>query len=222
MEDKKKIEIKETLNKGINEKAKQALRDFVNLKKTETLIKDNKAYFTFKDREYRVNTPTQEQGSVIDEAREKKLAELLQNDDYMSEEHWKKIWKKKGFDIDAIDEEIEDLGLATEALLFKLATAQKEQVIKQLSEQIEDNKEKVQDLIIKKTDKLQYSIEKRIRDFSANYTCYYMLQVKDEKGNWSRKFDSFEDYSKCQDTILVNKAMEATLTLLYQVTGDIF
>ena len=209
-----KKDIKTMLDEKIDEKAKEVLLNFQELKGVETLIQDNKAIFTYKEKSYRVRMPNQEEVNLINDAREIKLIEYIKDAKYMSEDYWRKIWKEKGVDLDLIDAELEEIQDKMQDLLFRLATANLPADIKKLTDLIESKKAKVNELIFKKTDKLQYAIEQRIRDYANFYTCYLLFEEKKEDV-WKQVFDKYEDFDKCNDSSLIGKALESTMRLMY-------
>lgn len=211
-EDKTKIE--EMLTEKISESAKAALEEFQSIAGVEATIKDNKIVFILDGKKYRIRTPNQEDLLLMDNAKETKLMEYIKNKTYMSEDYWKAVWKEKGLDLDELEAKITDVKDGMYDLLFKLATLSQQKDIDVIKGKINEKKSKLNEYIIKKTDKLQYSIEQKMRDFGVNYTAYFMLEEEID-AKWKRPFDSFDDFMKSDNSKLVYSALEYTMKLLY-------
>ena len=206
--------IEKMLNEKVSKEALKVLEDYQKTSEVEAEIKDNKVMFILGKQKYRIRTPNQEEIIQIDNAKEEKLTECIRNKNYMSEDYWKRIWKEKGFDLDELENKIQDIKDGMYDLLFKLATVTSKQDRDTLKDRIEEKKRVLNELIIKKVDKLQYSIEQKMRD-NANFYISYLMLEKADGDKWERNFKTYDDFMKSDNPELVNKAIEFTMRLLY-------
>lgn len=198
----------------IAKKVSQTLQDLADETAFENLIKDNKIEFTLKGNAYRVRKPNLIEQGLATKARTKKYLELIEDDTCLFREQWVEKYKAKGIDIDKIEREIIQLESEVEKLLLRLAKVEDESDINLLKNEIRTLRDKQVALTMQKTDLLSYSIEDKLLYFVNTYVSYLVLEKKTQDG-WKRAFDNYEDFSKSDDSILINKAFYYMNLIVY-------
>jgi len=206
--------------KKMNEKhlmAKEGMKAISELEETvkmENIIKDSKIVFESGGKSLRVRKPTLSEQQEIDSIRRKKYMELVRDDSFMFRKQWIEIYKKKGIDINKMDDDIKRIQDDLRALLLRLAKTAEPKAVKLLKGEINKLKDKAYGLSIEKTDLLVYSIEDQLTIHVNSYTTYVVLE-RNEGGKWIKRFKSYEDFEKSENDDLIGKAFYFINALMY-------
>ena len=204
----------------MNEKhlmAKEGMKAISELEETvkmENIIKDNKIVFESGGKSFRVRKPTLSEQQEIDSIRRKKYMELVRDNSFMFRKQWIEIYKKKGIDINKMDDDIKRIQDDLRALLLRLAKTAEPKAVKLLKDEVNKSKDKAYGLSIEKTDLLVYSIEDQLTIHVNSYTTYIVLE-RNEGGKWDKAFKSYEDFEKSENDDLVGKSFYYINTLMY-------
>ena len=182
--------------------------------KMENVIKDNKIVFTSGGKSFRVRKPTLSEQQEIDSIRRKKYMELVRDDSFMFRKQWVEIYKKKGIDLNKMDDDIKRIQDDLRSLLLRLAKTAEPKAVKLLLAEAKKTKNKLYELSIEKTDLLVYSIEDQLTIHVNSYTTYVVLE-RNEGGKWTKSFKSYEDFEKSENDDLVGKSFYFINTLMY-------
>jgi len=188
---------------AIAKEASKAYRDLEESVRMENIVKDNKIEFKSGDKNYRIRKPNLEEQQEIDDVRRKKYLELMRDDSYLFRKQWVKEYKKKGIDIDKMDNDIKLKGNKIKELLLKLATLNDKKLIGELKDQILKLRDEQYLLNMEKTDLLSYSIEDQLMIYVNSYTACVILERK-EKDKWVKQFKDYDEFQKCEDMDLIN------------------
>jgi len=193
----------------------ETLDEAEQLQNLEQMIKNGKIIFPLKDKTYRIRKPTYEEQIEVESFRRKKYLEYIKDKSMLRRKDWIKLYKEeKGIDIDQMEGKILQLEAQKEKLEEKLATSSNDADIKALKKEIQELKLKQMDINMEKTDLLSYSIEDQLMIAVNSYYTYVVLEVKkDDK--WERAFKTYEEFSKSNDNILVNRAFYYINYLIY-------
>ncbi len=196
--------------------AKQVLKTLDELaqkEELENIVKDNCIKFKINNDEYRLRKPNADEGEQIGTLRRKKYMELVKDDSYLFTKQWIEIYKKKGVNIEKMEQDIKNLEAKIKELLIRLAQLTSNEDIEKIKNEVIKLKEQMYDLSIERTDYLGYSIEEQINIYATAYTCYLILEKKtDDK--WVRAFANYDAF-KDNNTILTTRALYYVNYLIY-------
>jgi len=209
MDNSKKEEAKELLKK---------MKDNFDLSLLEEWIKDNKLEFKHKEIIYRVRPLTMLEKEEINRLTSQEFGRLMIDKNILTEKMIIKNYKEKGLDLEELDSDMKKLENDKRSADLKLgeAIAKKvdEAVWKVYEEQINEIKEKLFLLSLEKSAYLSYSLESCLKNFSAKCISFMSLDKKTEE-NWGRVFQSMNDFNKCEDEELKEKAVYYSIMLNY-------
>ena len=212
MENKKKMEQTE---KHLSAKeGMKAIQEIEETTKMENIVKDNKIVFKSGSNSFRVRKPTLSEQQEVDAIRRKKYMELVADDSFLFRKQWIENYKKKGIDINKMDDDIKRAQGDYESLLLRLAKTADSKSIELLKKEIDKTKEKMYSLSLEKTDLLVYSIEDQLLIHVNSYVAYRVLE-KQEKDKWIKPFNSYEDFEKSENHDLINKTFSFINHLMY-------
>lgn len=198
----------------------QKLKDNAELSIIEEIIKDNKVEFKHKDKIYRVRLLNRFEKEQLDEMRCRRYGQLIQDDNVLLESDLRKIYKKRGMDVNELDEEIRKLELEKNSQELKLGEAIANKigntVLKTYKIKIEEIQDNITLSLIKKSGLLAYSLENRLLNYVAEIITYLSLEVKKED-EWIRAFKTFEDFRQYPDEVLIEKAGGYSIKLHYNL-----
>jgi len=194
--------------------ALKALQEWEQSLKAENLIKDNTIKFKVKDVDYRVRLPDSDEQQILEEQQRRKYLELVKDDSFLFRKQWIEQYKKKGIDIDKMEQEIKTLDSEIKKLLLKLAQTQDKKGIKELKEDINKLRDKQYQIVIEKTNLLGYSIEDQLQIHVNSYTAFLVLEKKVEN-KWIKCFEKYEDFMNCKDVELINQTFGFLNYLVY-------
>lgn len=174
-------------------KVSKKMDELERVETTEDLIKQGIYEFSLGDSKYRVRKPTHQERIDIQKKRREVYTKLVQDDSYLFEDEWKKIHKKKGKDIDAMDSEVISLQKQKDALDIRLDKATRKKDIDLLEDEIDTIVDKQSKIMDTKNDLLQYSIESTVNAEADTYTLYLLLELFEEN-EWKKAFETYEDF----------------------------
>lgn len=191
------------------EEVKKQMTDIMNSIEVENLINRNEVIFSFDGSQYKVRKPSFREKQEAFQQKLKKYTSLLTDDSFMLEEALITIYKKKGINIDAITEKIQQTYTDKNNLMLKLGEALKDSSSDKETEtyknEIEELDDKMQLLTIEKTNLLGASIEHQTMIFYFTYLAYVSTEKQGKKDKWEKAWKTFEEYEN-SDSGLVDKA----------------
>jgi len=193
------------------EDAINALKELQEIEETlelEKLIHDNKIVFNIKDEIYRINKIEFEMQEKLNSAKRKKFFELMDDDSYVLEETLVEKYLKKGKDIPQMEKQINTLNSEMQDFLFRLAPETEPKSIEKLKKEITSLRNKIFKISMEKTDLLEYSIENQLLIYENEYAIILSLEKKNkDNGKWEKCFKTYNDFKKCENNQLINKAV---------------
>jgi len=188
---------------------------------TEELIKDNKICFEINGVQYRSRLLNFREKEELDGLRRKKFGQLLQDKDLMLESRLIEVYKEKGVDIAEIDLKISKLDTLMHeknlALGEALAKNDTPTIFKAYEEQIVAFATEKNVLNYQRNSLLQYSIESQLLNYVAELITYLATEIADSEGKYKRIWSNYEDFKKCEDLALVEKAGVMSTLLQYSI-----
>lgn len=184
-------------------------------------IKDNKIYFKFNQKQYRVRMPNTKEENEATDAKNKFKFKLLKDDNYLTREQLIELYKKKGIDIEELDKEMFELNLKVKDLMYKLATTPEgdTEAIENQKRKIEELKDRMYQISIKKSQLLEGSIEDRVEQFYTQYLTALCTEVEEGENNWKKVWKTYEDFEN-DNSDLTLKALSCMVKLLVGIRND--
>lgn len=175
-----------------------------DLDKIVQLIKDNKAEFSHKEKEYRVRLLNNKDKTELDFFRRKKFGELLQDKNILFEKEIIKLYKERGIDIDEIDENIKKLQAQLKDSMYKLGESiekkEPESIWKKYREDQNEIISEISELVLQKSKLLENSFQNLLRDYVNEVMTYLSLEVKIEN-TYIRAFETFDKFLESDDEL---------------------
>jgi hypothetical protein len=199
------------------EEIQEEMRKSIDIYKMEELLKNNEYIFDYNGRDYKVRRPTYKEREEAFTKKLEKYMELLKDDKFIMEADLKKLYLKKGVDIDGLNKKIEQKLKERNQFLLKLGEALKNKAsdneLLELKKQIEEMGIEINTLSMEKTNLLGPSIENQCLIFFFIYLTYLVTEKKvvikeegkEDKITWTRVWNSFDEY-KNSDNGLINQA----------------
>lgn len=187
--------------------------------KLETMIKDNKIEFESDGKFYRVRLLNFVERNELQNIRRLKYVEYLKDKEMLFRKQWVELYKTKGVDIDKMETAILTKQAEIKQLLLRLVKLEDPNSVKTISVDIEKLRSEQYELVVEKTDLLQYSIEDQLLIHVNSYTSYLALELKKEE-TWVKAFGSFVDFQNCNDMNLMAKTFEYVNSLFYSDSMD--
>lgn len=213
---KEPIAIKDTPNKEKIDIIKEQINKVMDADLLEKAIQDNQFEFMQDNVTYRVTVPSYEQKQVANEKRLAKYLELLKNPNIVMEEELRQLYKAKRVDIDAMDKQFSALGKKKEDYMYKLGAALKEKKADAELQVYKDEIEKItreqQEIAIKKTTLLEYSLEHQIMIYVYAYLTYLIAEKKVEE-KWVPVWESYEKFMQDKTMLINNVTFYASLLI---------
>ncbi|MHA2012767.1 MAG: hypothetical protein ACTSWG_10410 [Candidatus Helarchaeota archaeon] len=166
------------------------------------MVQDNKVNFCHGKELYRVKMPSQEVLSYADNEKNKLYNKLIQESDQLTEEQIIKIFKeKRDINIEELKKQSKEIEkkLHDEYInLVKKRDEQKEK-IEEIKIKIKKIRKEHEDIAFNIAKYLSSSIETQVKNKYMNILtshCTEKYQKKENKGEWNKVWNSFEDYQK--------------------------
>ena len=209
---------KEVLREEEAQKILNSMNESNDLSQLEENLKDNKMEFEYNGDIYRVRMLTQVEKDELHFLRVKKFSQLLQDKDILLEKDLIIVYKERGIDILEIDSKMKKLEVEKDSLKLKLGEAiankEGEAILKTYKEQISELRDNIYLLTIQKSNLLTYSLENQLANYVAKILTYLSLYKK-VRDDWGRVFKNLEEFEKCNDEILLQKAACRAMLLQY-------
>lgn len=188
------------------------------LAKAEALIIDNKIEFEYEERTYRVrllNLPEKEELYML---KLSKFGQLLKNKDILMEKDLIKTYAERGINIAELTDQIKKLEAEIFDMQFSLGEAisksEAKTILKTYEDRINILKQSKQLLIIQKSSYLSNSLESQLENYEAQFITYLTLEIFDGE-KWNKAFKTFEEFKKCEEEELINRAGTRSMFLQY-------
>ncbi len=196
------------------EEIQKKINDILDLSEMEDLIKSNEKIFELNNVTYRVRKPNLKEKQEAYRKRVEKFTELLYDKKYKLEEDLKQVYLERGIDINAITLDIQNKMLKRDGLMVKLGEAIKNKAVEPdllaYKEEITDITFQIQNLSIRKTGLLEYSIENQVMIYAYSYLTFLIAEKK-EGEQWVRVWKDWSEFENDKE-VLVNKfSMYVTL-----------
>lgn len=195
-------------NKEDLEKIQKEINEAIDIYKIEDLLKNNEYVFELKGVTYKIRKPTFKEKEEAFQKKLEKYVELLKDDKYVLEEDLKKLYLKRGVDINDIQRKVDNKLRERDQFMLKLGKAIKDKApdneLQTYKTQIEDMSREINTLTIEKTNLLGPSIENQCMIYFFVYLTYLITEKKDGE-KWIKVWKDFTEYQS-SDVELVNKA----------------
>jgi hypothetical protein len=189
------------------ENLKEVLKDLEDLREQTldtSLIEDNAILFAHGENLYKVKMPSQKQSFVIEKARDKRYLELLEDKDLKTRRQIKAILKDRDIDIDAIEEEKEQLLSKQRDIQMELAIKRDgDDKIEEYIDELRKIRVKFLELSMEITSLLSASLETKLENYFLEYTtfeCTYKLVGEDDK--LERAFINYEEFENDESGVV--------------------
>lgn len=190
------------------ENIQKEISEAVDVYKIEDLLKSNEYEFNVKETTYKVRKPTFKEREEAFQKKLEKYMSLLKDDNYVLENDLKKLYLKKGVDIDALQKIIDNKIRERDNFMLKLGEALKnkspDNELEIIRKEIDEITTDINNKSIERTNLLGPSIENQCTIYFFVYLTYLVTEKKVEE-KWVRAWNSFEEYQKSSSE-LVNRA----------------
>jgi len=201
------------MKRKIKEKEIEELKENIDLSYVENLLQNNEIEFEYKNQKYKVRKPTYKEKQEAYQKRIAKYNELLEATDnegkplYKTEEELKNIYKKRGIDLDELDNKFRALEQQKKLYQEKLGKALKEKrpdnELQNYKKEIENIIEEQKTISAKKSLLLESCIENQVLMFFYNYLAYLVTEKLENK-KWVKAFKTYEEFLN-NDEELINQ-----------------
>jgi len=223
----KEIKSEETNRLKEAEQMVKKFNEDTELSQAEDLIKDNKYYFTYNAIKYRIKLLDSSDKEELDSLRRKKFNSMLQEKDengnyvYLTGKKIIEIAEARGdLNVKEIDEKIKVLEAQELDLQLKLGESlskkEPETILKTYKEQIDELRLQKYILSTQKSLLLEFSLENQLLGYVAKIMTWLSLE-RLEGEIWQRAFKILEDFDKCKDDTLIEKAAKIAIKLQYGI-----
>ena len=194
----------------------KSLGDLESIDEVQNMIEDNKIEFNIKKVKYRVRLLTFEENQELEKHRRKKYLEFINDDSMLFRKQWIKKYEAKGIDIDGMEDKIRNNIRKENEIMLKLAQTSDEKRVEELKAQIIELRKESALINIEKTDLLNFSIEDQLMVAVNSFYTYLVLEKLSDEKKYVKVYKDFEEFSKSQNSKLINKAFHYTDTLIYR------
>lgn len=206
----------------------EAVSETAELEQLNSIVKNNYIPFQHNNDIYRIRKLTHKEITEMELQRAKCYSELIVNKELKFEKEWIEIYKKeRNIDLLDFDRDIQEIQKNIESLYMKLATMNNKREIDVIKDEIKDLIARQTNIASNKYDYLCNSIENLLKVRIDSYNIYLVLEKeevkknKDEESTWKKVFESFEDFEKCSDTVLIAKSINVLALLNYAINNEI-
>lgn len=210
----------EKISEKIDEVTKKATED-LNQDLLDKILQGKDFEFEIKGIQYKVRKPTFVDKQKVYKEKIKKYTELLKDENLMLETDLKEQYKKRGIDIDDIQNKIMNLEQEKKSYQLKLGDILIGNGVESDAEiykkQIEDIIRKQKELSMKKTSLMEYCLEQQLVVFLYAYLTTLIVDKKvGEK--WEKVWNSYEEFEASPDEEIINKiAFYSTLMMQEEI-----
>lgn len=195
------------------DKTKKEVSDIINKDFIENVLQNNEFTFDINGKTYKVVRPTTAQKQEAYQKKVSQYMKLLQLKDengnfvYLPEKKLKEMYKERGIDIDDFDRKIEHFTNERNKLQEKIGKMLTENINEKDLDILKKEVVKINDelisLTVSKNSLLEYSLENQSVGYLYEYLTYSMALVKNEKDEFVRCWNSYEDFKK-EDSVITN------------------
>lgn len=185
------------------EEVKQKAKEVMEKIDVEKVLDNNSVEFEYKGTTYKVRKPTYKEREEVNLKRAEKHSYLLtaKNEDgsfkYLSEKDLIKIYRDRGIDIEGLDKKIDLLRQREKDYLLKLGKGLKEKSneagLDSYRKEIESLRERINEIVLEKTNLMSCSIEQQVLLFAYSYFSYLITEKKVD-GKFVKAWNTYEDY----------------------------
>jgi len=196
----------------IDKETEQA-KKLMNQDLTKVAIENNEYEFEVEGKKYKVVRPTTAQKQEAYTKKVTQYMKLLQMKDdngnfiYYPDKKLREIYKERGIDVDEYDRKIEGLSNERNSYQEKLGKMLTDNPVETevniLKEEIVKINDKVVEFTVARNSLLEYSLENQSIGFLYEYLTYAMTLVQNDKGEFVKCWNKFEDF-KNADSLLTN------------------
>jgi len=175
----------------------EILEEVKNNTQNPELVRDNKFYFDYEDRWYRVNMPNQKQLAEANLLRNKiriQLAQKGKKEGFYFKEDLIKLLKDENIDINSMDEEVKILRKEYVQLAITVAK-KKDNKIEDLEKRGKEIDDKIRDILNKKAEHLTPAIEYQAED-SWYKSLIANCTEKQIEEKWERVWKNFNEFQE--------------------------
>lgn len=195
------------------------MREEGNLNIAEEMLQDNKINFKIKDKEYRVRLLNLGEKEELDNLRRKKFTQLILDKDILLEKDLIKAYKDRDIDVDELTDNIKKLETEIHekqlALGESISKNEGDTILMAYGEQIKKLEMEKQIIFLQKNALLEFTLENQLLGYVAEIITYLVTEIKNEEEIWERLWSSIEEFNKCSDNELINKAATSSMILQY-------
>jgi len=184
------------------------VNDVIDLNNIQDLLKKNEIEFELEGTKYRIKKPDFKQKQEAYQKRIEKFTELLANDKYLLEEGLKKMYLKRGIDLDGMLRKMVQLQKERDNFSLKLgeviANKGSQSDMEQYKDEIEKLNATIQELSAKRTGLLEFCIENQVLIYTYSYLTSVITDklVKDgDKENWVKVWNTLDEFQEDKDRI---------------------
>ncbi len=212
---------------------KKKLNEIIQSDAIEDFLKTDEFKFDYKDIDYRMKKPTYKMKQEAYKERIIKYSRLLKekNEDgsftYSVEEDLIKAYKERNIDIPQMNRRLDKLCNDKEKLMMKLGEGlSKKASVPELDlyrKEIEKILLEIQDISLKKTGLLEFSIENQVLLYFYAYLTYLMAEKlikgkdlgegKKESDKWVRVWSKYEEYENEQEDLIIECSYRAAFLI---------
>lgn len=200
------IKTEESLKQEKIDELSKKVKELLEIDQIEELLKKSVIEFEIDGVKYRVSKPNFKQKQETYEKRIEKFTELLKNDKYMLEEDLKKIYLKRGIDIDSIVKSIVNKSIERDNVMIKLGELVKNQApdseLQLMKTQVEDCNKEIEKLSLYKSRLLETSIENQIVIYVYSYFTY-LIAEKLVEDKWVRVWNSLDEFYNASEKLSI-------------------
>lgn len=198
------------------EEIQKKLKDLLNLSEIEELLKSSEMNFEYEGVKYRIKKPTFQQKQDAYKKRVEKFTELLQNDKYLLENDLKATYLKRGIDVEDLSKQMMNKMKRRDDLMIKLGESIKngsaDTELQGYKKEIESINIDIQNISIKRTQYLEFSIENQVLIYTYSYFTFILSEKYDETtSTWIRVWNKWEDFDNSEEKIVAKCSYYTTL-----------
>jgi len=195
-------------------KMKKQVNEIIDLDMVENLLGNNQLTFEYNSVHYRVNRPSFKQKQLANEKRIQKYTELIQKDDYLMEKDLRKIYKKRGMDIEELEKQFDLMEKNKEKYMYQLGDMIKQKKPENELKVIRDEIQKIWDEQQKKTMEKAVLLEASIENQTLTYIYSYLtflITEKKEGEKWVPAWNSYDAFMNSPEKIVNMAVFHASL-----------
>lgn len=183
----------------------------------DSLVKDNKLYFSYKDKSYRSKMPSQKDISEAHRLKDQYYIKVVQSDVCLTKAQLTQILKEKqGVDITALEEERKLLQNSLQDAYLELALVHPDSKdrIEEYKDVIRDLESQFTALFIKITEYLQPAIENQLEKVYIEFLTTRCSEIQVATDEWSPVWKSDEEFQNENSNLTAECVKHMTFLLI--------